>query len=106
MLHGRLGFSFGIVDGPLGGSIRLERTWREDKVSRRIQEGQLRYWIGHSVREVYARFITEHLAWSYGVQIRSTDKEDGYFYSENSLFGIALTFVIQIRVGVSKHRRR
>ncbi|KAL7959317.1 hypothetical protein V8C34DRAFT_280392 [Trichoderma compactum] len=83
MLHGRLGFCFGIVDGPLGGGIRLGGTWREDKVSKQkdeVQESQLRRWIGHEVHEVSTRFTAEYGArtwpgnteYRYGIQIQRT----------------------------------
>lgn len=92
MLHGRLGFCFGIVDGPLGGGIRLEGTWREGKVSKQKDTKRANCGVGlaYSVHDVYyTRLTTTKRAgtWSgnteyrYGEQIlRSPDTEDRHSY--------------------------
>ncbi|KAL7800632.1 hypothetical protein V8C43DRAFT_274432 [Trichoderma afarasin] len=115
MLHGRLGFCFGIVDGPLGGGIRLEGTWREDKVSKQKDTKRANWGVGlaYPVHDVYYTRLTTKRALGLVIRSTSTDTESEYrrriflrvwgpdirykallvtdHSSEHSLFGIALS---------------
>lgn len=67
MLYGRLGFCFGIVDGPLGGGIRLEGTWREGKVSKQKDTGEpiaaLDWLVQFTMSIIPGLLRSEDLAW-------------------------------------------
>lgn len=134
MLHGRLGFCFGIVDGPLGGGIRLERTWREGKVSKQKDTKGANWGVGlaYPVHDVYYTGLTTKRALGLVIRSTSTDTESRCYgvrillrawdqtrhtiqsttrhlftaASEHSLFGIiALIFSSsQIRVGRSQQK--
>ncbi|KAL6828147.1 hypothetical protein V8C40DRAFT_240284 [Trichoderma camerunense] len=80
MLHGRLGFCFGIVDGPLGGGIRLEGTWREGKVSKQKDTKRANWSVRlvYPVHDVYYTRLTTKRALGLVIRSTSTDTESEY----------------------------